>query len=191
MAPPGGRPCRHGTAGAAQCSRARHGTAQQAQQAHHDDGHPVAVVLRAPRAPHHLQYICDGVVHVSPAVQCRGQVRQCKGRAVGGHSYWVRQQRMTGQPDWAIVAALLPSLPNRLYSLGGCIVEFSAFNDNQVGRGVDAPGQRGGGHQHLRGWARRGVARQVTGRQEGGREEGKGYQQTDRAYGWVGGWAPI
>jgi hypothetical protein len=60
-----------------------------------------------------------------------------------------------------------------------------------VGRGVDAPGQRGGGHQHLRGWARRGVARQVTGRQEGGREEGKGYQQTDRAYGWVGGWAPI
>jgi len=30
---------------------------------------------------------------------------------------------------------------------GGCIEEFGALDDDQVGRGIDAPCERGSGHQ--------------------------------------------
>lgn len=34
---------------------------------HHDDSHPLPIILGAPCPAHHLEHICDGKVHITPA----------------------------------------------------------------------------------------------------------------------------
>ena len=88
---------------------------------HHDDGHSVAVVLRAPGAAHHLQHVGDGVVHVPPAgavsgLGSAGDVVQELGLAcdVGQSAYRLRdrgarcvqQERVPPRPPHAPACCL-------------------------------------------------------------------------------------